>query len=553
MSLRSWCLLIVVLVLPVGGATTALAAISTEKIVDAIGDAGDEFGTSVALDGSYAIVGAPGDATAGADAGKAVIYFDGGSGFVEQASLYPTSSPGSARFGASVAISGSYAVVGAPYLAGGVGAGLAYVYERTGSTWSLHAILAGPGTSLDDRFGAAVSIDGVHVLVGAPGYDSVLADTGAVFAFERSGASWGFVNRVDNPHPFFQQAFGRAIDVDLPWTVVGSLPRGSNLGWVYVLDLPAGAWAFHSNFRPAGSSPTDDLGASVAVSGNEAMASAPGHSAGTNLAQGIAAAFELILGSWVQTGEFVEIPGDTTSMAVGLDGDLAVLSKDGSFGALPPGVVIAKRRTTTGGWVQVAGFQPLLGPTLLEGFGSSLSVSGDCALAGAPKDSENGSDAGAVWAICVIPQLLAQVDLDIICCERIPDYTTGPVEFEIRWENVTALSTSVQRAVRLTRPDGSQVDLVDVEQVDLDPGTRLVEPFEIDLTPYVEGAGAEADGDYALVLAWTDAEGTELEEIEFFSVGLAPAVPLLPSTAALLLACALGVSALRRMRVDGRA
>jgi hypothetical protein len=145
-------------VLLFGWPIAAAGALTGVKLADSVGGANDRFGDGVALDGSYAIVGAPGDATMGVDAGKAVVFFDNGSGLVEQATLLPSVSPGSARFGASVAISGDYAVVGAPYLGGGISEGRVYVFERSGSTWSLHAVLSGPGAALDDHFGAAVTI-----------------------------------------------------------------------------------------------------------------------------------------------------------------------------------------------------------------------------------------------------------------------------------------------------------------------------------------------------------------------------------------------------------
>jgi len=539
------------LALLLGWPVSALAAPTAVKLVDALGDAGDSFGASVALDGSYAIVGAPGDATAGPGAGKAVIYFDGGSGWVEQASLYPTVSPGFARFGASVSISGSYAVVGSPYLAGGYGEGRVYVFERMGSTWSLHAVLTGPGSSLDDRFGAAVAIDGIQLLVGAPGYDGGQTDSGAVHAFERSGASWSHVNRVDDPHPATQQWFGRSLDLDLPWAVVGSQPRAGQLGWVYVLDRPVSPWTVYTQLRPGDATLGDDLGASVAVSSGRLMASAPGHTGDSNLATGASFVFEVTLGLWSQTKEFVLLPGNAESMAVGIDGDLALMSKDN--GLLYPGVTLASRRDPSGDWVLVAGLEPTDGLTAFGGFGSSLSASSPCVLAGAPHDTGQGTDAGAAWVFCGIPQLILAVDLDVICCKKIPDYTTAPLELAIDWTSFAADPISSQRRVVLQRPDGTQVDLVDLEQVELDPGTSLVEQFSIDLTPYVGGRVTSAEGDYALFLEWTDAEGTIQSELELFTLGLTPAIPLMPWSGALALAGALAALGLRRASRGRRA
>lgn len=540
----------IVLALLLGWSAPASAAPTLAKLLDSAGDANDFFGASVALDGSYAIVGAPHDETLGTDAGKAVIYHDAGSGWAEQATLFPSVSPTSALFGQSVAISGDYAVVGSPYVSGGLSEGRVYVFERSNSTWSPHAVLSAPGSSLDDHVGTAVSIDGLHLLFGAPGYDGGQSDSGAAFAYERSGANWNFVNRLDNPHPTQQHSFGRTIDVDLPWTILGALPRSGFLGWTYVFDLPAGSWAFHSNFRPNDAQQAEELGDSLAVSGDQVMVSALRHN--HNLSESASFAFEIVGGIWNQTREFIEIPGFSFSLAVGLDGNLAVVGQATSV--VPDGGVFAYRRSSSGTWVDVAVVAQPDTFTHLE-FGAAISVSNNCSLAGSPRDLENGVDAGAAWVICNFPQIAPFVDFHILCCEQIPDYTTGPVEFEIRWENLGAAPIATQRSVRLASPDGSFQDLVASEQVDLAGGAVLVEPFSIDLAPYLpEGEGA-ALGEYALILDWTHADGSDLDDIQYFSIVQASPVPGLAWFGVPLLACALvafGTASHRRREEPSR-
>ncbi len=85
-----------------------------------------------------------------------------------------TSSDGGSgdRFGISVAISGSTAIVGAQNhtVGGNAGEGEAYIFSLTGGAWEQTAILKSSDGSAADQFGAAVAISGTTAVVGAPGH-----------------------------------------------------------------------------------------------------------------------------------------------------------------------------------------------------------------------------------------------------------------------------------------------------------------------------------------------------------------------------------------------
>jgi hypothetical protein len=100
-------------------------------------------------------------------------------------------------FGYSVSISSdkTYAIVGAYYDGHTVGtaAGSAYIFTRSGSTWTQQAKLVASDATIYDYFGWSVDIsgDGSLAVVGAygddaPGYDEI----GAVYVFRRSGTTW---------------------------------------------------------------------------------------------------------------------------------------------------------------------------------------------------------------------------------------------------------------------------------------------------------------------------------------------------------------------------
>src|SRR5690606_11149966 len=81
-------------------------------------------------------------------------------------------------------------------------AGAAYVFVRSGSTWSQQAYLKASNTGAGDLFGSAIAISGDTVIVGASQEDSAgrgvnddesgngSTDSGAAYVFTRSGTSW---------------------------------------------------------------------------------------------------------------------------------------------------------------------------------------------------------------------------------------------------------------------------------------------------------------------------------------------------------------------------
>ncbi len=147
------------------------------------------FGRSVALsgDGNTALIGAPRDS---GEAGAVWVFTRTGSTWTRQARLTGgDEESGAGRFGRSVALSGdgNTALVGAPN--GGAG-GAAWVFTRSGSTWTQQAKLTGAGESGSGWFGqsVALSANGDTALIG--GYVDH-SDTGAAWVFERSGAGAG--------------------------------------------------------------------------------------------------------------------------------------------------------------------------------------------------------------------------------------------------------------------------------------------------------------------------------------------------------------------------
>jgi hypothetical protein len=145
---------------------------------------GDNLGYSVAVSGDYAVAGAPGDdGTAGTNRGAAYVFernYNGTNNWGEVATLTAGSDAEDfAYFGHSVAIDGDYVVVGA-YMDDDTAtdSGTAYVFHRnypSTDAWGQVAKLKASDAAAGDAFGCSVAISGDYVVVGAYLEDDIAA------------------------------------------------------------------------------------------------------------------------------------------------------------------------------------------------------------------------------------------------------------------------------------------------------------------------------------------------------------------------------------------
>ncbi len=144
---------------------------------------GARFGERVAVDGDRVLVGVYRDDSLGSLAGQVVLYTWGGGGWPLEATLTATDGEAGDQFGESVAIEGDTLVIGANKDADqGASAGAAYVFRYEDGAWLEQAKLLSSTGAAYDRFGE-VSVSGDQVLVGAPYADPGGLNTGAAFTY----------------------------------------------------------------------------------------------------------------------------------------------------------------------------------------------------------------------------------------------------------------------------------------------------------------------------------------------------------------------------------
>jgi len=207
------------------------------KIVAADAAESDAFGSAVAVSGATVAIGGNDGSVVNTNADGFVYVFTWTGGiWTQQARLLASSGDTESRFGSSIALDGDTAVIGALHddVQGGR-SGLAYVFVRNVGTWTEQAKLISAGADQADNFGASVAIDGELVVIGAPGSGSHVA-----YVFRRSGAVWTEQPKVSPPGATGFDDFSRSVALDQETAMFGApddFLGGLDSGSAYVATL----------------------------------------------------------------------------------------------------------------------------------------------------------------------------------------------------------------------------------------------------------------------------------------------------------------------------
>jgi hypothetical protein len=295
---------------------------------------GDQFGYSVRLSGNTVVVGAPfedsnasgvdgdGGNNLSSSAGAAYVFVRSVAGtWTQQAYLKASNTNTSDTFGRAVDVSGNVIVVGAPAedsAASGVNgngsdnslsnAGAAYVFSRTGTTWSQQAYLKASNPMAVDQFGMAVAVSGDRAVVGAPTEDgggsgvngnsgaAPQMNSGAAYAFLRVAGAWSqeAYLKASNAEAFDE--FGHALALEGPSLAVAArLEDGAAIGIggdqsdnaalssgaVYVFERGVSDWVQRVYLKASNTDAGDEFGISLALSEDTLIVGASKEDSGT--------------------------------------------------------------------------------------------------------------------------------------------------------------------------------------------------------------------------------------------------------------------------------
>ncbi len=410
--------------------------------------AGEEFGTAVAISGDTVVVGAPSDDSESRginqppsytysfdDSGTAFVFVRNGDTWTQQAHLKSSNSWTADRFGTSVAITGDTIVVGAPgesqttdgvdgvqclppttnpcgrannfpvYTAPDVGA--AYVFVRNGNVWTQQNYLKASNSDESDYFGYAVAIDGETIVVGAHYEDSAASlngdqndnsalEAGAAYVFLRSGTTWIQQAYLKASTPVANDQFGYAVAIHNNTVVVGAVLQGDGAlfsGAAFVFERNGSTWSQQARFKAPNPAASDFFGAAVGVSNDRVVVGAQGEDT-SGAETGAAFIYKKTGTTWSQEAYLkasTPRPDDNFGFAVAIQGDLVIVTASNENGTGLGAAYTFLRQGSN--WVEAT----LLRADNTESFdrfGSAVGLYDDTAIIGARYEQSSATGVG---------------------------------------------------------------------------------------------------------------------------------------------------------------
>lgn len=295
------------------------------KLIPSQGGFDDRCGGVVAIDGDTAVVNCPLDDDPLFDQGSAYVFVRNGTTWTEQQKLRIADGQSSSQLGYSVGLSGDTVVLGAKFHDAGVSnSGAAYVFVRTGTTWTQQAMLTASDRRADDRFGQAASISGDTAVIGAFKADvGSRVDQGSAYVFVRSGTRWTQQAKLVATDGTADDVFGVSAAISGNTALVGARVGDlrpsidQNRGAAYVFTRSGTTWTQQAKLVAADAEPGDSFGGTVALDRDTAVIGADLDDIDGNANQGSAYIFTRSGTTWTQDAKLTEAGGGSAGDGFG--------------------------------------------------------------------------------------------------------------------------------------------------------------------------------------------------------------------------------------------
>lgn len=394
-----------------------------QKIVPNDRELGDQFGYALAMSGDYAVVGSRFDDLTSSAMGSVYVYKNDGTGnWTEQQKLIAPDKKQFDSFGWSVDIDGDYLIIGCRgqdfnltntnFISS---AGAAYIFEKdVNDNWNFVQKLIAPNRAFEDVFGESVAISGDYAIIAAPWEDEDINEmnpipyAGSVYVFERDGSGvWSFKQKLTATVRASNDRFGGngRISISGNTAIVGvpvdsedeteSNPL-SNAGSAYVFERDAsGTWNTVQKIVNSDREIGDSFGRAVSIDGNVLIVGADYEDQGGNAAGAVYVFERNGSGTWDETQKLIasnSLPSGRFGTALDIDSNKIIvgnyLRDIGSPGDDGAAYVFENQ---TGTWSETAFIYDAFNDTS-EYFGYAVAISGDFAFAGAYQDSEDDNE-----------------------------------------------------------------------------------------------------------------------------------------------------------------
>jgi FG-GAP repeat len=362
---------------------------------------GDQFGSQVAISGDTAVVSAAiGNSLSVHPGGLAYVFVRGQNGWVQQQRLSsPEPETQNSSFGFGVAVDGDTIVVGdLNAVSDGAMTGAAYVFQRQGTVWSLQQKLipdqGGPDAEFSS-FGLVSAIQGDTIIVGAPLYNRASNSAGAAFVYQRSGGTWTQTQKLTSNELTPEVGFAGAVAMNGDTAVfggVGDSINGRSSGAAWVFTRQNGVWSQQQKLKAHDPSENAFFGQSVSVSGDLIVVGAPGDVVGSHTSGG-AYVFRRGNAGWTNEKKLLSRDSDAVdgyAWSVAVDGNTIVV---GHFGdqdvAVVGGAAYVYQLNGNAGWSLK---QKLIASDTarFHNFGARVAISEGTVLIGAFGDDAGG-------------------------------------------------------------------------------------------------------------------------------------------------------------------
>lgn len=363
-----------------------------------------EFGTSAAINGDFAVVGASRETIA---TGAAYVYKKDGNGnwaFSEKITAFDGAEM--AEFGGSVKMTNDLLVIaaGRADIEGVLRAGALYVYDRAGDIWEYKNKITASDFSDGALLGVnptTLDVEGNIIVAGAPGELNWL---GSVYVFEKDGDNWN-ETKITSPDMVDFGNFGIGVSISGNYLVAGASGEDNGAGNAYVFERNNnGEWNFVQKISASDPQPNAYFGNSISIDGNQMVIGAYAEgSEGGNIAA--AYIFERNSeGEWIEIQKIPSPVSDENTFfgwMCKIDGNYMAITAPHVYG-FEAGQVFIYQKTSEGLWEEIQNVNANQG--IEETFyGWSVDLYGGNLIIGAPRDDfdENGEnemmDAGSAF------------------------------------------------------------------------------------------------------------------------------------------------------------
>ncbi len=393
------------------------------------GAAYDQFGVSVAMTATTAVIGANAHDTGGKNnAGAAYVFVKSGSTWTLEQKLVASDGVANDQFGYSVAVAGDTIVVGARDVdpPSTTDTGAAYVFTRTGTTWTQRQKLLPPtGAATKGGVGHRVAIEGDVIVVSSALSGPSAAVSGTAFVYQRSGSTWSYVDALSPPvATTVAEQFGCALALGPDRLLVGARTHDGggkvDSGGVYVYARTnVSTFTLQTTLHAADAQVGDNFGTAVAIDGSSAVIGAFEASHSGKIGAGAAYVFTGSGATWTQQAKLVAsdaVGADLFGESVAISGDVVTIgaSRVDAAGMNNAGAAYPFQRVGTT-WTEQRRFVAFDGAANDE-FGHALAMAGDAVLVSAlVADVTTKPDAGAAYVYRLAPSK----DLGAACASNL--------------------------------------------------------------------------------------------------------------------------------------